>query len=103
MLDLLAARDAGGDDLGARRGGGHGRRETPAAEGDRDVVVLLLEAEGPRHPTAAGIHLADFVARPLEGGHRGRRADRRLLMAVTVEERRSRSGLEGEGQASRPL
>src|SRR5437870_8871773 len=103
MLDLLAARHPGGDDLGAGGRGGHGGRETPASEGDRDVVVLLLEAEGARHPAAAGIHLADLVPRPLERGHGGRRAHERLLVAMAVEERRSRPALEGKRETPRAL
>src|SRR5262249_27517579 len=46
MLDLLAAGDAGRNDLGIGRGGLHRGSESPIAEGDRDVVVLPLEAEG---------------------------------------------------------
>src|SRR5713226_6812629 len=73
------------------------------AEGDRDVVVLLLEAEGARHAAAAGIHLADLVPRPRERGHGGRRAHERLLVAMAVEERGSRPTIEGKRQATRAL
>ena len=58
VLDLLAARDPGRDDLGLRRRGLHGRRQAAVAERDRDVVVLALEAERARHAAAAGVDLA---------------------------------------------
>src|SRR5262249_60693664 len=68
----------------------------PATEGPRLVEVLLREAEGPRQAAAAGIDLAHLVARPAEGGHRRRGADHGLLVAVAVEERTTRPGLEAE-------
>ncbi len=64
------ARSAGGTRCRAprprcpRRRGLHRGGEAPVAERHRDVVVLALEAERARHPAAAGVHLADLVARP---------------------------------------
>src|SRR5258705_10296001 len=99
MLDLLAARDAGRDHLRVRRRGLDSGGEAPAPQRHRDVVVLLLEAEGARHAAAAGVHLAHLVARPGEGGHRGGRAHHGLLVAVPVEEGAPRARLEAELEA----
>src|SRR6266446_3483700 len=96
VLDLLAAGDPrrDQDDVGAGRT--HGGRQAPVAEPDRDVVVLALEAERPCHPAAARVHLRHLVARPPEGGDRGRRAHERLLVAVAVEQRLPVARREGE-------
>src|SRR4029453_18134012 len=96
MLDLLTARYAGRDHLRIRRRGLHGGGEAPASQRHRDVVVLLLEAEGARHAAAAGVHLVHLVARPGQGGHRGRRADHGLLVAVAVEQGAAWARLEAE-------
>src|SRR5438552_5822459 len=66
VLDLLAARDAGGDDRrgGVRRLDSGG--ETAIAERDGEVVVLALEPERAGHAAAAGIDLADVIAGPLQ-------------------------------------
>src|SRR5262245_27337378 len=87
MLDLLPARDAGGHDLGlgVRRLDGGGQPSIP--EGDRDVVVLCLEAERSGHAAAARVDLAHLEPGPLERGDRRARADHGLLMAVPVEQR----------------
>jgi len=52
VLDLLAARDARGDDERVRVRRLHGGRQAAVAEGDGDVVVLALEPERAGH--AAG-------------------------------------------------
>src|SRR5262249_37664100 len=86
VLDLLAAGNAGRDDLGLRGRGLHGRGEATITERDRDVVVLALEAERARHTAAARVDLLDLEARPAERPDRRRRADQRLLVAVPVEQ-----------------
>src|SRR6267378_3976038 len=103
MLDLLAARDAGGDDLGLRGSGLHGGRQPTVAERDRDVVVLALEAERAGHAAAARVDLLDLESRPAERRDRGCRADERLLMAVPVKQRLAALGGEGQGQPAAAL
>src|SRR5215470_1116502 len=103
MLDLLPAGDAGSDHFRVAGRRLHRGGEAPAAQRHRDVVVLLLEAEGAGHATAAGIGLAHLVARPAEGGHRRRGADHRLLMAMTMEERTTRPCLEAKLEPPSPL
>src|SRR5437773_11260885 len=103
VLDLLAAGDARSDDLRVGGRGLDGRGEAPVAQRHRDVVVLLLEAEGARHAATAGVHLADLVARPYERRHRRRRADHRLLMAVAVEQRPARAGPESKLESAGAL
>src|SRR5262249_39070500 len=80
MLDVLTAGDAGGDHSRVSGRRLHRGGEAPATQRHRDVVVLLLEAEGARHAAAAGIDFAHLVARPAEGGHRWRGADHGLLV-----------------------
>src|SRR5580765_4066168 len=87
MLNLLAARDPGRDDLGLRGGGLHRGRQPAVSERDRDVVVFALEAERAGHPAAARVDLLDLESRPAERRDGGRRADERLLVAVPVEQR----------------
>ena len=48
--------------------------------------MLRLETKRAGHPTAAGVDLHDVRARnPAQQGHRGRRTDLGLLVAMTVE------------------
>src|SRR6266536_685863 len=103
MLDLLAARDTGRDDFRIGGRGLDGRREAPAAQRHREVVVLFLEAERSRHAAAARVHLAHLVACPGERGHRGRRANHGLLVAVPVEQGTPRPRLEAELETTGPL
>src|SRR5262249_47363800 len=86
MVDLLTAGDAGSDDLDVRISGADSRGETALGDGERDVVVLLLEAEGARHAAAARIDFRHLVARPLEHFDRRRGADERFLMTMAVEQ-----------------
>ena len=86
MLDLLAAGDAGRHDERVRVRRFHRGGEPAVAERDGQVIVLALEAERAGHATASGIDLADVVARPLQHGHRRRRADHGLLVAVAVQQ-----------------
>src|SRR5262245_8498571 len=64
MLDLLATGHPGGDDLGVRGRGFHRWRQSPVAQPNRDVIVLLLEAEGSGHAAAPGIDLTHLEAGP---------------------------------------
>src|SRR6185436_12815081 len=70
VLNLLAARDTRSDDLGVGRKRLDRWREPPVPQADRDVVVLLFEAERARHAAAAGVHLAHLGARPPSGRSR---------------------------------
>src|SRR3989454_2063660 len=65
--------------------------------------MLALEADQARHAAAAGVHLLDLESRPAEGSDRRRRANERLLVAVTVKQRLPTSGAERERQPARPL
>src|ERR1700730_17975814 len=103
VLDLLAAGDSRSDDRRVGGRGLYGRGQAPVAQRHRDVVVLLLEAEGARHAATAGAYLADLVSRPRERRHRRRRADERLLVAVAVEERAPRPRLESQLESAGPL
>src|SRR5215467_14454008 len=53
VLDLLAAGDARRDDLGLGGRGLHRGGQPAIAQGDRDIVVLALEAERERQAAAA--------------------------------------------------
>jgi len=86
VVDLLAAGDAGGDDLDIAGGGAHRGRETALGDGERDVVVLLFEAEGARHTATARIDFRHLVPRPLQHVDGRRRADESFLMAVAVKQ-----------------
>ena len=68
------------------------RREQPGlADLHRQLVVLGLEPERPRHPAAAGVELRHLGARDaLEQRDGRRRARQRLLVAVAVEDDRGR-------------
>ncbi len=103
MLNLLAARDPGRDDLGLRGGGLHRGRQPTVSERDRDVVVFALEAERAGHPAAARVDLLDLEARPAERCDSGRRADERLLVAVPVEQRFLAVRAERKLEAAAPL
>src|SRR5262245_18135500 len=103
VLDLLAAGDAGRDDLGLGGRGLHRGRQPAIAERDGDVVVLALEAERSGHAAAAGVDLLDLEARPAKRRNRGRRADERLLVAMAVEQRLLALGAECQGQAAAAL
>src|SRR5215471_114818 len=87
VLDLLAAGDALRDDLGLGGRGLHCECQPAIAQGDRDIVVLALEAERARHPAAARVDLLDLEPRPAKRGDRRARPDERLLVAVAVQER----------------
>src|SRR5712692_9032073 len=103
VVDLLAARHAGRDDVrvgGRRLDGG---REPPIAEPGGDLVVLALEPERPGHAAAAGVDFGHVEAGPLERGDRRRRTDHRLLMAVAVEERLAAVTGEGQREPAGPL
>src|SRR5262249_61713476 len=82
MRDLLPARDARRDDLGLGRSRADGGGEPAIAEGHRDIVVLLLEAEGAGHPATPRVDLADLEARPPERFHRRPRPGEGLLVTV---------------------
>src|SRR5687768_14220767 len=87
LRDLLTARYARrGDDRVGRRGT-DGRKEPHAADLERQVVVLALEAERPGHAAAAGVHHLDHRTRhvPQQRDAAGDRTSR-LLMAVTMKQ-----------------
>src|SRR2546426_12322726 len=65
--------------------------------------MLALEADQARHAAAAGVHLLDLESRPAEGCDRRRRANERLLVAVTVKQRLPTSGAERECQSAGAL
>src|SRR5262245_36155476 len=85
VIDLLSARDSRRHDLGGGGLGLHSRHQSPVAHGDRDIVVLFLEAEGAGHPAAARIDLGDLEAGPTKNRDRGSRAHDRLLVTVPVQ------------------
>ena len=90
VLDLLTAGDAGGDHVEVAVGGLHfglDRGEEPTgADGARQLVVLLLEAERPRHAAAARVDFFDLEARRQpQHGQRWPGADERLLVAMAVQ------------------
>src|SRR5207244_12389025 len=59
MIDLLAARHAGRDDVGLGGRRLYGQGEPAGAEPRRKFVMLTLEAERPGHPAAASLYFAD--------------------------------------------
>src|SRR5882672_6804498 len=103
MLDLLAAGDAGRDDLGVGGGGLHRGRQPQIAERDRDVVVLALEAERAGHAAAARVDLLDLESGPAKRRDRRRGPDERLLVTMPVEERLPALGAERERQPAAAL
>src|SRR4051794_5990130 len=87
VRDLLPAGHAGRGDHGVRGLLADRGEQAHPADAHGQLVVLLLEAEGPGHSAAPGVELDDLGARDLlEQPDGGRRARERLLMAVAVEE-----------------
>src|SRR5262245_15587681 len=103
VLDLLAAGDAGRDDLGLGGRGLHRGRQPAIAERDRDVVVLAFEAERARHAATARVDFLDLEPRPSKRCDRRTGPDQRLLVAVAVQERLLALGAERERQAAAAL
>ena len=87
MFDLLAAGDSRRDDFDIGTGRFNRGGEAAIADGQRQIVVLFLEAKGARHAAAARVDFADFEAGGLQNGDCRRRSDQRFLMTVTVEQR----------------
>src|SRR3982751_5380267 len=86
VLDLMPAREAGGDEGGAGVGA-YGGEEAAFADLAGDVVVVLTIAEGSGHAAAArfGVNnssLRDAGEERFDGG----KQSHRFLMAVAVEE-----------------
>ena len=100
MRDLLAAGKAGGHHRYTRSRFPHRREESPLTDGARQLVVLVAKETG--HAAATAVERDDLAigdGREQSAGRAG--ADQCLLVAVTVDEDLSRSGLQGE--ASDPL
>src|SRR4051812_39569988 len=89
LHDLLAARHPGRCD---DRFGGcrlHGREEAHAANKERPIVMLALEAERTGHAAAAGVEHRDRRTRDAAQERDAPcRRRRRLLMAVAMKEDR---------------
>src|SRR5205823_10812482 len=83
VFDLLPARDARRDHNGVRVVF-HGRKETAAAYGNRNVVMFLFVAERAGHAAAAGIDFFDWISKR-NGFLQITRADKRLLVTMSVD------------------
>ena len=87
VLDLLPARDSGGNDLHVASCRPHRRYEAPIGDGHRKVIVFFFKAEGTCHAAAARIDFTDLKAGGFQHGNGRRRSDQSFLMAVTVQQR----------------
>src|SRR5262245_47044493 len=103
VVNLVTAGSSRRNEGGRFRRSPRGGREPPLRHLDRHVVVLLLVAEGARHPAAPGVHEADFPTQFLQEAHQRLRSHERLEVAVAVEEERSRRVPHGKTLASQKL
>src|SRR5512144_3027016 len=86
MLDLLSAGNSRRDNVDFGSGCIYSRHQTPVGDLSRQIVVLFLETERAGHAAAARIHFNNLVTGGFEHRCRRRRADERLLMAMSVQQ-----------------
>src|SRR2546427_117058 len=87
----------------AADGGTRGGRQALPAEPDRNIMVLALDPDRPRHAATARVDLRHVEARPPECLDRGRRAHERFLVTVTMEQRLAPVRRERKREPATPL
>src|SRR5215470_9270943 len=92
VVDLMAARRAGGDDDGVSLLASYRWKEFAFTDGTRHLVMVVCVSERSRHAAAAGVDVDDGDAGNARQ-HRfgGREESHRLLVAVAVEQNRART------------
>src|ERR1700678_3362344 len=84
--NLLAATEAVGDDQPVSRRLPHCRKKFELADGPRDFVLVLLEAERASHAAASRSRRRELDAHALQDGFFGGHLHDGLVMAMAVDQ-----------------